>query len=32
LFRTNWAGMPLYNSLASMRLLADEVVPALRAL
>ncbi len=32
LFRTNWAGMPLYNSLASMRLLADEVVPALKAL
>jgi alkanesulfonate monooxygenase SsuD/methylene tetrahydromethanopterin reductase-like flavin-dependent oxidoreductase (luciferase family) len=32
LFRTNWAGMPLYNSLASMRLLADEVVPALKKL
>jgi alkanesulfonate monooxygenase SsuD/methylene tetrahydromethanopterin reductase-like flavin-dependent oxidoreductase (luciferase family) len=32
LVRTNWAGMPLYNSLASMRLLSDEVIPALKKL
>lgn len=32
LVRTNWAGMPLYNSLASMRLLSDEVIPELKKL
>ncbi len=30
LIRTNWAGMPLYNSLSSMRLISDELLPALR--
>jgi alkanesulfonate monooxygenase SsuD/methylene tetrahydromethanopterin reductase-like flavin-dependent oxidoreductase (luciferase family) len=28
--RTHWSGMPLQPSLASMRLLSDELVPALR--
>lgn len=30
LFRTHWIGMPLGHALASMRLLSDEVLPALR--
>lgn len=30
-FRTHWAGMPLDSALASVELLAREVVPALRA-
>lgn len=30
LIRTNWAGMPLYNSLSSMRLISDELLPELR--
>ncbi|MGI9424819.1 MAG: LLM class flavin-dependent oxidoreductase [Hyphomicrobiaceae bacterium] len=30
LIRTNWAGMPLYNSLSSIRLISDELLPALR--
>lgn len=30
LIRTNWAGMPLYNSLSSMRLISDELLPQLR--
>jgi alkanesulfonate monooxygenase SsuD/methylene tetrahydromethanopterin reductase-like flavin-dependent oxidoreductase (luciferase family) len=29
-FRTHWIGMPLGHALASMRLLSDEVLPALR--
>jgi alkanesulfonate monooxygenase SsuD/methylene tetrahydromethanopterin reductase-like flavin-dependent oxidoreductase (luciferase family) len=29
--RTHWAGMPLSASLASMRLISDELLPALRA-
>ena len=29
-FRSNWAGMPVSLSLSSMRLLSDEVIPALR--
>jgi alkanesulfonate monooxygenase SsuD/methylene tetrahydromethanopterin reductase-like flavin-dependent oxidoreductase (luciferase family) len=29
-FRTHWSGMPLGHSLASMRLLSDELLPALR--
>lgn len=32
LIRTNWIGMPLYNSLASMRLISDELLPELRKL
>ncbi|HVQ76751.1 MAG TPA: LLM class flavin-dependent oxidoreductase [Candidatus Binatia bacterium] len=30
-FRTHWSGMPLVHSLASMRLISDELLPALRA-
>ncbi len=30
LIRTNWAGMPLYNSLASIRLISDELLPELK--
>jgi alkanesulfonate monooxygenase SsuD/methylene tetrahydromethanopterin reductase-like flavin-dependent oxidoreductase (luciferase family) len=30
LIRTNWAGMPLYESLSSMRLISDELLPELR--
>jgi alkanesulfonate monooxygenase SsuD/methylene tetrahydromethanopterin reductase-like flavin-dependent oxidoreductase (luciferase family) len=30
--RMNWAGMPLSHSLASMRLISDELLPALRKL
>lgn len=30
LIRTNWIGMPLYHSLASMRLISDELLPELR--
>lgn len=30
LLRTTWAGMPLHDSLASIRLLSEEVLPALR--
>jgi alkanesulfonate monooxygenase SsuD/methylene tetrahydromethanopterin reductase-like flavin-dependent oxidoreductase (luciferase family) len=29
-FRTHWSGMPLGHALASMRLLSDELIPALR--
>ncbi|MEE8396491.1 MAG: LLM class flavin-dependent oxidoreductase [bacterium] len=29
-FRTQWAGMPLPTALASMRLISDELLPALR--
>ena len=32
LFRTHWSGMPLGHSLASMRLISDELLPALRRL
>ena len=28
--RTNWAGMPASASLGSMRLISDELLPALR--
>lgn len=31
LFRTHWSGMPLETSMHSIRMLSDEVVPALRA-
>jgi len=30
--RTNWSGMPIGHSLASMRLISDELLPALRKL
>jgi alkanesulfonate monooxygenase SsuD/methylene tetrahydromethanopterin reductase-like flavin-dependent oxidoreductase (luciferase family) len=30
-FRTHWSGMPLASALASMRLISDELLPALRA-
>ena len=30
-FRTQWAGMPLSSALYSMRLISDELLPALRA-
>jgi alkanesulfonate monooxygenase SsuD/methylene tetrahydromethanopterin reductase-like flavin-dependent oxidoreductase (luciferase family) len=30
LIRTNWAGMPVYNSLASMRMITRELLPELR--
>ena len=29
-FRTHWVGMPLAHALASMRLMNDELLPALR--
>jgi hypothetical protein len=29
-FRTHWLGMPLAHALASMRLMSDELLPALR--
>jgi alkanesulfonate monooxygenase SsuD/methylene tetrahydromethanopterin reductase-like flavin-dependent oxidoreductase (luciferase family) len=32
IFRTDWAGMPLGLALSSMRLLSDELLPALRRL
>jgi alkanesulfonate monooxygenase SsuD/methylene tetrahydromethanopterin reductase-like flavin-dependent oxidoreductase (luciferase family) len=31
-FRTHWSGMPLGHALASMRLLSDELLPALRTI
>jgi alkanesulfonate monooxygenase SsuD/methylene tetrahydromethanopterin reductase-like flavin-dependent oxidoreductase (luciferase family) len=31
IMRTHWAGMPLSASLASMRLISEELIPALRA-
>lgn len=31
-FRTHWSGMPVGHALASMRLLSDELLPALRRL
>jgi hypothetical protein len=30
--RTQWSGMPLGHALASMRLISDEILPALRRL
>ncbi len=30
-FRTHWAGMPLSSALYSMRLISDELIPALRS-
>jgi len=30
IIRSNWVGMPLYNSLSSMRLISDELLPALK--
>jgi hypothetical protein len=30
MFRTHWSGMPLGHALASMRLISDELLPALR--
>ena len=30
--RTHWAGMPLPTALSSMRLISDELLPALRKL
>ena len=30
IIRTHWAGMPLSSALASMRLISDELLPALR--
>ena len=30
IFRTHWSGMPLSHALASMRLISDELLPALR--
>mgnify|MGYP001291911102 CR=1 FL=1 len=30
IIRTHWAGMPLSPALASMRLISDELLPALR--
>jgi alkanesulfonate monooxygenase SsuD/methylene tetrahydromethanopterin reductase-like flavin-dependent oxidoreductase (luciferase family) len=30
--RTQWSGMPLHHALASMRLISDEILPALRRL
>ena len=32
IFRTHWAGMPLSTALASMRLISDELLPALKKL
>ena len=32
IFRTHWAGMPLPVALASMRLISDELLPALKKL
>jgi alkanesulfonate monooxygenase SsuD/methylene tetrahydromethanopterin reductase-like flavin-dependent oxidoreductase (luciferase family) len=32
IMRTHWAGMPLSSALASMRLISDELLPALRKL
>jgi alkanesulfonate monooxygenase SsuD/methylene tetrahydromethanopterin reductase-like flavin-dependent oxidoreductase (luciferase family) len=32
IFRTHWAGMPLADSLASIRLISDELLPALKKL
>ena len=29
-FRTHWSGMPLGHALASLRLISDELLPALR--
>jgi alkanesulfonate monooxygenase SsuD/methylene tetrahydromethanopterin reductase-like flavin-dependent oxidoreductase (luciferase family) len=29
-FRTHWSGMPIADALASMRLISDELIPALR--
>ena len=29
-FRTHWLGMPLAHALASMRLMSDELLPALQ--
>ena len=30
IFRTHWAGMPLSTALSSLRLISDELLPALR--
>jgi hypothetical protein len=30
IFRTHWSGMPVGHALASMRLISDELLPALR--
>ncbi len=30
IFRTHWSGMPVADALASMRLISDELLPALR--
>jgi alkanesulfonate monooxygenase SsuD/methylene tetrahydromethanopterin reductase-like flavin-dependent oxidoreductase (luciferase family) len=30
IFRTHWSGMPVASALASMRLISDELIPALR--
>jgi len=32
IFRTHWSGMPLGHTLASMRLISDELLPALHRL
>jgi hypothetical protein len=32
IFRTHWSGMPVSHALASMRLISDELLPALRRL
>ena len=32
IFRTHWAGMPLPVALSSMRLISDELLPALKTL
>ena len=32
IFRTHWAGMPLPTALSSMRLISDELLPALKKL
>ena len=30
IFRTHWSGMPVSHALSSMRLISDELLPALR--
>ncbi len=30
IFRTHWSGMPVGHALSSMRLISDELLPALR--
>ncbi len=32
IFRTHWSGMPVGHALASMRLISDELLPALHRL